>query len=706
MHLQLRQSLVGLGLLAGLAGCGTTRAEQAIAPDLFSRVTPIAAEGSVSALKQPQPKGNAWRIVASAKGKGASLRFAPAAGTTWDLSPFERVGFAIRNTGSVPRTIRAKLTNPDAKDLAGVCQTAVTLLPGETETLDLRIMRTPVDPGFEPFSPFLKYYNLVSVRENTVDASKVDALTIWIDDAKQGDSIEVADVQLTGSAKPGPVPFFPFVDKYGQYAHADWPGKIHSDADFAARRAEEEKERAAWPGPKDWSKFGGWASGPQLEATGNFRVTKHEGKWWLVDPEGKLFWSYGPTGAGFGTDMTPVTDRESWFAELPPRDGPMGKFYADGSNVIYKYYAQKIWVGYQFSRANVERKYGPDAGEELRRVTAERMRSWGFNTLGNWSPVDQMAYGKTPYVTAIHYGAPKVNDHMPDVFSPEWEANVKTRLERERETTAKDPWNIGYFVDNERKWGKFARFAGVALQVLEAPPTVVSKAEFINDLKAKYGTIEKLNQSWSTQHASWDALLESRAKVTFETPANPNLQADCEAFGEKFAHKYFSTCRDLVKAVAPKHMYLGARLHGHIDPSCIQLQTKYCDVISYNMYDASPTPRASKYADIDFPLMITEWGIDNDPRQSPFRAEKVEVAIGRKGPRVELLARFAEDAIAHPQLVGAHFFQYRDQPLTGRPDGEALLRGFVNGADTPNFELIQANRKIAYDLYRKRSAAK
>lgn len=31
--------------------------------------------------------------------------------------------------------------------------------------------------------------------------------------------------------------FFPFVDKYGQFRHGDWSGKIHRDEDFAARRA-------------------------------------------------------------------------------------------------------------------------------------------------------------------------------------------------------------------------------------------------------------------------------------------------------------------------------------------------------------------------------------------------------------------------------------------------------------------------------------
>ena len=28
--------------------------------------------------------------------------------------------------------------------------------------------------------------------------------------------------------------FFPFVDRYGQFRHADWPGKIHSDEELAA----------------------------------------------------------------------------------------------------------------------------------------------------------------------------------------------------------------------------------------------------------------------------------------------------------------------------------------------------------------------------------------------------------------------------------------------------------------------------------------
>ena len=84
-------------------------------------------------------------------------------------------------------------------------------------------------------------------------------------------------------------PYFPFIDAFGQYRHKDWPGKVKSVEDLASRRDQETRELSSSPGPKDWDKYGGSASGPQLKATGFFRTEKVRAKWWLVDPEGHLF---------------------------------------------------------------------------------------------------------------------------------------------------------------------------------------------------------------------------------------------------------------------------------------------------------------------------------------------------------------------------------------------------------------------------------
>jgi hypothetical protein len=65
-------------------------------------------------------------------------------------------------------------------------------------------------------------------------------------------SIRVENVRPFGSSKvPDLAGFFPFIDRYGQYAHGDWPGKVHSDADLGASLSEEDRDPQAHPGPRD-----------------------------------------------------------------------------------------------------------------------------------------------------------------------------------------------------------------------------------------------------------------------------------------------------------------------------------------------------------------------------------------------------------------------------------------------------------------------
>jgi len=181
---------------------------------------------------------------------------------------------------------------------------------------------------------------------------------------------------------------------------------------------------------------------------------------------------------------------------------------------------------------------------------------------------------------------------------------------------------------------------------------------------------------------------------------NPQVVKDCGDFGMVFAERYFSTVRRIVKSVAPRNLYLGCRFHGHIDPALVQLAWEYCDVVSYNVYDNPPDQRVNQYRHLDIPILSSEWGVSSDPQQTPFRSSRILSPDPRR--RARDMERYFEVAIRHPMIVGAHFFQFRDQPLTGRPDGEAVLRGFVNVTDTPHFDLVQTNRRIAYDLYSKR----
>ena len=261
--------------------------------------------------------------------------------------------------------------------------------------------------------------------------------------------------------------------------------------------------------------------------------------------------------------------------------------------------------------------------------------------------------------------------------------------------TAGDPWCIGYFIDNELEWGPNGR--GIALRVLKAKD-IPAKQAFITDLKAKYSTIEAMNQAWATSIESWDALLRDSQPAD---PANAAVAADCTAFGNKLVETYFRIVRDEVKAVAPHNLYLGCRFHGHKDLPMIEIAARYCDVISCNIYTPTPHGILNQYTPaVDMPFIIGEFGVGSDPTQTPFRGDN---AKSDPDERARLLQGYMERAFAYPYLVGAHFFQYQDQALSGRPDGEAILRGFVNCADVPHADLVQTNRRMAYDMYQKRA---
>ena len=73
--------------------------------------------------------------------------------------------------------------------------------------------------------------------------------------------------------------------------------------------------------------------------------------------------------------------------------------------------------------------------------------------------------------------------------------------------------------------------------------------------------------------------------------------------------------------------------------------------------------------------------------------------VGVQQGRATSYMRYVQGALVHPNMVGAHWFQFRDQPLTGRWDGEGYQIGFVDVADTPYPEMVRAAREIGENMY-------
>ena len=502
---------------------------------------------------------------------------------------------------------------------------------------------------------------------------------------------------------------FPFIDPFGQYMHSDWPGKIHEEKDLAERLKIERAELAAHPRPADWDRYGGWRAGPQLKATGFFRAEKIEGRWWLVDPEGRLFWSHGVVRVGtrirVGTVYhgTPILDREHYF-QLPPKDGPLSRFYGTEPQSTKDYYIGKEGHAvYDHLEANLFRKYGEAWPEQYSRMAQDRLASWGLNSIANSSDPQIYLRRQTPY-TAIIYSAPLGrSEHriegssggwgkLPDPFDPGFSEIIQQTLRTELKDVLGDPWCLGFFVDNELHWGDACYLAEATLA---SPAHQPAKRVFIEALKEKYGPIEKLNAAWGVRHTGWETLLGSTVKPNHENPA---VKADLESFSEKVMAAYFRTCRESVKAASPNHMYLGCRFAGS-NPLVLRQAAKYCDVISINSY--KPTVSGLRLpAGLDRPIVIGEFHFGALDRGLLHPGL---VPVKNQVERAQAYKKYVHSALKNPAVVGTHWFQFYDQPTTGRFDGENFQIGLLDICDTPYRETTAAVREIGATMYAIRS---
>ena len=575
------------------------------------RPLPFGRHEEVGAQVEPGQAG-ALRVKYVSGMADALVRLKPAEGT-WNLDEAAAVLVDIRNHGAKPAALIGRFDN--SKWTGGL----VIVPAGATETLWLYMKRDNPPKGFSNRFPHMfGRPGGVLWCWSMPDPAKISELTFLPAGDLPADDLEVGNLRvrpwnLPLGKVPGPLDdsIFPFVDQFGQSMHREWPGKVHADADLIAARQVEEADLRNHPGPAEWDAYGGWAKGPALKATGHFRTEKVDGKWWLVDPDGHLFWSHGITCVGM-TVTSSIKNREHFFAGLS--EGATRAGWWSNMDVI------------------IEKKYDGDWGKFFDLAHA-RLRNWGMNTMGMWSDekVSVKQGHRTPYVLAVHYGGPKMKGGFPDVNNPGFRPALADALAGfARKGADKDAYCIGAFIDNEL-------------------------------------------HPWTDD--------------------------------EKVAESYFSTCREEMRKALPNLLYLGCRFDFHYFPAegpkaPVRLAAKYCDVVSFNRYRYTADELRLPEGAEDKPIIIGEFhfgALDRGPLHPGLGS------VGSQAQRGEAYRMYLRTALRNPAIVGAHWFQYADHPITGRFDGENYQCGFVDTCDTPYAETIAASREVGERLYQLRN---
>jgi hypothetical protein len=505
------------------------------------------------------------------------------------------------------------------------------------------------------------WINIERGGHGPIDA--VSAVSFAMPDPIGTPTLEIRSIKLSAT-DPGDAILEgkPLIDQFGQYIHADWPDKATTLDDLKKAWDAESQSLAGAHYPMR-SQYGGFlaATAPpgeanQIEgatpsATGYFRVQEIDGKWWFVDPEGHLFFSTGANAMGtFGGVRT--AGRTDLFAALPP---VLNAATAPTASVAGA--PGRGFGGANFYAWNLQRRFGADWQSAWAKLTLERMESWGLTTLSGPDANLAAAQPRKPYVRMLRWQLGQTIMGMPDVYAADFVQRVKDQAAAQCGPNSGDPWLIGYFIGNEPPWpGRESQLVDMILANPAAGPMQT------NSMQAKLRDYLK----------EGDTLARRRAFII-------------AAF-----QRYLAVITTSIKASDPNHLDLGIRFGGSPPDDVIACASVF-DVYSHNIYSYAPaTARLDKFYRLTGrPILIGEFHIGAPDRgMAPGL-----VQVANQSARGVAYQYYLEHAAAHPAVIGAHWFEWMDEPSLGRNDGENYNIGMIDVTDRPYEPLVEAMKR-------------
>jgi hypothetical protein len=540
---------------------------------------------------------------------------------------------------------------------------------------------------YEREGAFLKPH----VAGQRVNLRKVDRLRLMLH--SRGDSVTrwcMTPIFATAhESLPLAQPLLPngaLLDELGQSTLRNWPGKSQSADEVVQRLQTQLRDAPAQRWSEGLSKWGGW-SAKTYAATGFFHThwDAAVGCWWLIDPDGCVFWSAGQNGIYPGVEAN-VSGLESALEWLPTlADAEYSAAVRKENRAVYVDYLQ----------TNLMRAFGPNAWHNSWvDLTLGELRRVGFNSIGVESDWVSASDAQFPYVRLLSMplgtSTPLIFRDLPDVFDPAFEQDA-LRFAEQLIETRDDPALIGYFLMSEPTWAYAPDTPAVGM--LNNTTTCTSRLALADFLRERYGDDPHLAQAWG-DGVTFDSIANSRWNRALTETAYTDL-AD---FSAVLLDRYFSVLSAACKQADPNHLNLGVR-YPFVPPDWALSAMRSFDVFSMNCYEERVPQDAVKHIHdtINMPTLISAWHVGAMDAGQPASGNGPRVRD--QAARGKAYRLYLEDAAGLPWCVGVHHFSHYDQPALGRWDGEAYNIGFYDICGRPYEELVQAARQAHRRMY-------
>ncbi len=385
---------------------------------------------------------------------------------------------------------------------------------------------------------------------------------------------------------------------------------------------------------------------------GYFTIKNISGRWFLISPDGKPFFSIG-------------------ISSVAPED----KDYKLGARHYNALETKNeiTWV----------------------KETLPFITNIGFNTIGCWSS-PEICKMKIPYFIIIEFKRTERNK-LVDIFGPEFDEMMEKVINENCAKRAEDPYLVGYFVGNDLNWfGDFSFFMGHTSYLFDMyfdlDAAAPGKKRVIEYLKARYGTIENFNRAWNLKLPDFTGI----ANLKMSQFNAGDINAIRTEFLSIIADRYYSLIKEKIKAVDKNHLIFSDRFANSVPEQVLKIAGKYCDAISFNYYKNLPDIDRgfleALYEFVKKPVLISEFTFRSMDNTSGLH-NKVgpDTTVASQEDRGIHYKTFSMSFAGLPFIIGYHWFQFYDDPQDGRASNdEDNNYGIVDQSGRPYRELISA----------------
>ena len=407
----------------------------------------------------------------------------------------------------------------------------------------------------------------------------------------------------------------------------------------------------------------------QVRGTPGFwRLAEDEaGAWWFVSPEGER---------EFLNTVTTVVP------------------YQEGRRETGPHYVSRDWHG--------EVTGSMSDGDTIGWATATlgRVRAAGFKGLGAWSHKafhDPAVNPDTPITRDLNLWTWCVGPAR-RIYHPDFAETVEQAVIQQVTPLRDSRTLVGYYTDNELNWSDAA--VGPAAYFDGLSPDDPSRREVAALLRELYPDVADFNRDFGTNLENW-ADLDGLDRL----PHGPGYGPLSRRWIGKVAADYFRITSDLVRRHDPNHLILGVRYKGYAPPEVVAGQRGQTDAISINYYVADAKLDRGLFDGLHDrsggqPVIVGEYSFHAlDGRSGNRNTFGFVAQVPDQRARADGYRLMTRRLASVPYVVGADWFQWNDEPPSGRRmDGEDVNFGVVDVDDHEYEQLTEVVREVTPEL--------